>query len=131
MRWTGVVVCVGVAAVALPALAHHSISAMYDRDKSVEVQGVLSKVELVNPHAMMEITVPATARGAAPVVWALESRGVQGMTRMGFEKGAVAVGDKVTVKGAPARDGSRALWLTNLETSAGKTFEFGFGRPAN
>ncbi|OYX35477.1 MAG: hypothetical protein B7Y99_03795 [Caulobacterales bacterium 32-69-10] len=130
MRWTGVLVYAGLAGAALPALAHHSISAMYDRDKTVEVQGVLSKLELVNPHALMEVTVPA-ARGEAATVWALESRGVQGMARSGFDKGAVAVGEAVTVKGSPARDGRKALWLASIKTPAGKTFEFGFGRPAN
>ena len=131
MRWTGVLVSVGVATAAAPAVAHHSISAMYDRDKTVEVQGVLSRLELVNPHAMMEITVPAETRGGAPTVWALESRGVQGMSRSGFDKDAVAVGERVTVKGSPARDGSKTLWLASLVTPAGKPFEFGFGRPAN
>jgi hypothetical protein len=130
MRWTGVLVCVGLIGAATSALAHHSISAMYDRDRSVEVEGVVSKVELINPHTMMEVKAPAT-RGEPAVTWVLESRGVQGMTRMGFERGAIAVGEKVKVKGQPARDGSHALWLTSLETSAGKTFEFGFGRPAN
>jgi hypothetical protein len=130
MRWTGVLVSVGIVAAAAPALAHHSISAMYDRDKTVEVQGVMSKIELINPHALMEITVPG-GRGEAATVWALESRGVQGMTRSGFDKDSVAVGDKVTVKGNPKRDGAKALWLTSVETTAGKTFEFGFGRPAN
>jgi hypothetical protein len=124
MRWTGVLVCIGVAAAAAPAVAHHSIAAMYDRDKTVEVQGVLSKVELVNPHAMMEVTV--AARSGPATVWTLESRGVQGMTRIGFERGAIAVGEKVTVKGAPARSGEHALWLNSLETAGGKTFDFSF-----
>jgi hypothetical protein len=126
MRWTGVLACAGLAAVAAPALAHHSVAAMYDRDKTAEVQGVLSKVELVNPHAMLEVTVPAT-RGPA-TVWALESRGVQGMNRMGFERGTIAVGEKVKVKGSPARDGSKALWLASIETADGKLYEFNLGR---
>ena len=126
MRWTGVLVFAALALAAVPALAHHSIAAMYDRDKTVEVQGVLSKVELVNPHAMLELTVPA--RSGPATVWMLESRGVQGMTRVGFDRGAVAVGEKVTVRGQPARNGDHSLWMTTLETAAGKTFEFNLGR---
>lgn len=126
MRWTGVLVFTGVAALAVPALAHHSIAAMYDRDRTVELQGVLSKVELINPHAMMEVTVPA--RSGPATVWAVESRGVQGMTRVGFERGSIAVGEKVTIKGAPARDGGKSLWLNTLQTADGRTFDFSLGR---
>jgi hypothetical protein len=125
MKRTSVLVAFGVLGAAAPALAHHSIAAVYDRGKTVEVEGVLSKVDLVNPHALLEVTVPAKSGPAA--VWALEGRGVQGMTRVGFNHGAVAIGDKVTVKGSPARDGSRALWLNTL-TAGKKTYDFSFGR---
>jgi hypothetical protein len=107
-----------------PAFAHHSIAAVYDREKTVEVQGVLSKIELQNPHSAFELTVPEP--GGRSTVWALESRGVQGMTPIGFDRGAIAVGDKVKVTGSPARSGERSLWLTALETSAGKRFDFSF-----
>lgn len=127
MRWTGLLIWAGVAGAAMPALAHHSISAAYDRDKTVEVRGVLSKVALVNPHALMEVMVTPRAGGPA-VAWQLEGRGVQGLTRIGFDRTSVAVGDRVTVKGAPARSGDRSLWLSSLQTAAGKTFDFGFGR---
>jgi hypothetical protein len=56
----------------------------------------------------------------------LEGRGVSGMVRMGFDRGAVAIGDKVTVVGSPARSGEHALWLTGLQTAAGKRYDFGF-----
>jgi hypothetical protein len=122
-------VWLGVAAAAAPALAlaHHSIGAVYDRERTVEVEGVLSKIELVNPHAQLQVTVPA--RTGPATVWMAESRGVAGMTRIGFDRGVVAVGDKVTLKGAPARSGEHSLWLHSLETAGGKTFDFdrGFG----
>ncbi|HTK34733.1 MAG TPA: DUF6152 family protein [Caulobacteraceae bacterium] len=121
MRWTGALPLAAALAAAAPALAHHSIAAVYDRDKSVEMQGVLSKVSLQNPHSVFELTV---AEGSGKTtVWMLESRGVQGMTRIGLEAHAVAVGDRVTVKGAPARHGEHQLWLSSLKTASGKLFE--------
>jgi hypothetical protein len=107
-----------------PAFAHHSIAAIYDREKTVEVEGVLSKIELQNPHSAFELTVPE--RGGRTIVWAMESRGVQGMTRIGFDRGAIAVGDKVKVTGSPARNGDRSLWLTSLQTASGKRYDFSF-----
>jgi hypothetical protein len=125
MGWTGVLACAASVCAAVPALAHHSIAAIYDREKTVEVRGVLSKVELQNPHSMFEVTQPGR-NGAAPTVWMLESRGLQGMTRVGFDRGAIAVGDRVTVKGQPARSGDNSLWLVTLETAEGKRFDFNF-----
>jgi hypothetical protein len=126
MRWAGVLVFFSLATVAAPASAHHSIAAVYDRDKPIELHGVLSHVEIKNPHSSFELTVvqPSGAR----TVWLLEGRGVQGMMKDGFVH-AVAVGDKVTVKGAPARTAENQLWLTSLETADGKLFVFGARTP--
>ena len=126
MRWAAVLILSSLAMAAAPASAHHSIAAVYDRDKPIELHGVLSRVEIKNPHSSFEMIVvqPSGARTA----WLLESRGVLGMIKDGFVR-AVAVGDKVTVKGAPARMAENQLWLTSLETADGKLFVFGARTP--
>jgi len=124
MRWAIATACLSSVAAAAPALAHHSIAAMYDRDKEVEVQGVLSRMELQNPHSMMEVRV--RERDGGETVWKLESRGAQGMARMGFGADAVPVGEFVRVKGSPARQGERQMWLNSLTTGSGKSFDFSF-----
>jgi len=124
MRWTVLASLAGLAA--QPALAHHSVAAMYDRDKTVEIEGVLSKVNVQNPHTMMEVTVRGT--DGKPAVWTLESRGAAGMERMGFQADTLRIGEVVKVKGAPARQGERQLWLNTLEARGGKTFDFSFRR---
>jgi hypothetical protein len=42
---------VGVAAMAIPAWAHHSFAAAFDADKPVTVQGVIVDAKLANPHS--------------------------------------------------------------------------------
>ncbi len=129
MRWPGVALVFSSLVAAGPAFAHHSVAAIYDREKTVEVKGVLSKIELQNPHSTLELTVPGV--DGRSTVWVVESRGVQGMTRIGFDQHAVAVGDKVTVTGAPSRSVEHAIWLSTLETAAGKRYDFSFrGQPA-
>ena len=52
----GVVVLLG----AKPAKAHHAFAATFDTSKPVTVKGVITKVELINPHSWfwMDVTSP-------------------------------------------------------------------------
>ena len=40
-----------------PARAHHSFAAAYDETKPINLQGVVTKLELVNPHTWIWIDV--------------------------------------------------------------------------
>jgi len=106
-----------VLAFALPATgsAHHSIAGKYETGRSITLEGRLTLVEVVNPHSRFELD----SRGA---VWSIESRGVAAMEQRGFDRSAFKVGDRVTVEGSPARDGSKAVWLNRL-SNRGHTFE--------
>jgi hypothetical protein len=106
----------------LPALAHHSIAAIYDRDKSTTVEGRLTKIELINPHSLLQLEVEA--RGGKMVTWTLESRGAFGMEQAGFTKAVVKEGDEVKAVGFPAENGDPSLWLQTLTTASGKSFSF-------
>ncbi len=41
----------GIAASVTPLLAHHSVPAEYDVGKTIAIQGVVTKIEWMNPHA--------------------------------------------------------------------------------
>ena len=41
------------AAVAAPAIAHHSSGPFYDATKKVEVKGVVTKLNIRNPHSFL------------------------------------------------------------------------------
>lgn len=105
-----------------PAAAHHSIAAIYDRDKEITIEGRLTRIELINPHSMLQLEVQAP--GGAKTLWAIESRAPMGMERAGFTKQTVSEGDRVKAKGFPAQNGEPSLWLQSLTTETGKSFSF-------
>ena len=43
----------GLGLAVMPMLAHHSVEGQYDIDKMVTIQGVVTKIEWVNPHARL------------------------------------------------------------------------------
>ena len=53
----GVMLGIGFAAMAMPALGHHSFAAEYDIKKTLTVSGTVTKVEWLNPHARVYMDV--------------------------------------------------------------------------
>ena len=88
----------------VPAFAHHSGAAEFDSTKKIDLTGVVTKMEWVNPHAHFFIDV----KGADGKVtnWNLELASPSILIRNGWRKDSVKEGDTVTVTGSQARDGS-------------------------
>lgn len=47
-----------------PTLAHHAFSAEFDAKKPVHLEGIVTKVELINPHAWIHLDVQGCFFGA-------------------------------------------------------------------
>ena len=50
-------VSAGFLAAAVPVVAHHAFSTEFDADKPIKLEGTVTKMEWVNPHAWLHIDV--------------------------------------------------------------------------
>jgi len=93
------------AALAAPALAHHSV-ALYDTDNLATVKGVVTKIEWTSPHVFVYFAVEENGES---VNWSMELDPPVLLRRYGWSKETVNVGDTITCTGAPARSGAKTM----------------------
>jgi hypothetical protein len=120
------VLCLLGLAVALPALAHHSVQAVFDIHKTVTVSGTVAKVEWINPHSYLTVNVKGPDGQIQK--WAFELGGQAALRRAGMsraDRGGLKAGDQVTVSALPARDGTTNGALRELKLADGRDFKFG------
>jgi hypothetical protein len=104
----------------VPSLwAHHGLAA-FDTKHTVRMQGTVTKFEWINPHAY--IYADLTDENGKVANWKLEMGSLGMLTRFGgWTPNTVKPGDKVTVQGFRAKDGSPYMSLGKIELPNGKT----------
>src|SRR5712691_12055858 len=92
---------------ALGLMAHHSFEAEYDGNRTATLTGFVTKVDWVNPHAYIFFN--ATDESGATKEIRFELGPPYALTRGGWKRDTVKIGDRVTVEAAAlAKDGSNA-----------------------
>ena len=115
------------AAIATPALAHHSF-AMFDMSKQITVSGTVKDFQYTNPHSWVIVT--ALGADGKQTEWGFESEGPSTLLRAGIKHSSLSAGDKVTVTAFPMRDGRPAGSLISVAKADGQVLTFRVGRPA-
>ena len=87
--------------------AHHSFAAEFDGSKAVRLTGTLTKVEWTNPHSYFYIDV--RGEDGHVVKWGCEAGSPGALSRRGFKRGDLKLGDTVIVDGYRAKDGSNLV----------------------
>lgn len=94
------------------AIAHHAFSAEFDASKPVELAGIVTKVEWINPHSW--ITIDVRLEDGTTEVWEIEAGAPNSMFRRGFTSDSLPLGTEFEVTGYQARDGGRRANGRNL-----------------
>jgi len=105
MRWKLVAAVAGTLMIsAAPVWAHHAFAAEFDAKKPVHLEGVVTQVELINPHAWIHVDVRSP--DGKVTSWMVEAGSPNVLLRRGFTKTTVAPGTRVIVDGYQSKDGS-------------------------
>ena len=112
-----------VSAAVLPLEAHHSFAAEYDDGKAIRITGVISKVEWTNPHSYLYVDVKDDHGKLS--TWTCEGGAPNTLSRRGFRKNDINLGDTVTIDGYGAKDGSHLMDARRITLSDGRSFYSG------
>ena len=99
------------------ASAHHSFAAVFDASKALRVTGTLAKVEWTNPHIYFYLDV--TDDKGTVVRWACESAAPGALSRRGFKRSLLKLGDTLIVDGYQAKNGANLMDARRVTLSDG------------
>jgi hypothetical protein len=117
--WAGIA---ALAAVALPAAAHHSF-AMFDQKKMTTLEGTVHVFQWTNPHAFIELDV-VNSRGRTQR-WSIELNSPNNLTRQGWRRSSLKAGERITVRIAPLRNGHPGGLFLDLRKEDGRVLDSG------
>jgi hypothetical protein len=106
------------------ALAHHSLSGVFDVSKSIEIRGTVSRVDWMNPHVY--IHVDSKGADGKPMTYRLESLPVAMMRKAGLSKTTLlGDGKPVQIQAHPARNGPPELgYMLIIRFADGREIQF-------
>jgi hypothetical protein len=82
-------------------LAHHSVAANFDQSKTLDITGIVKKIEIRNPHS--EITLKVEKPGGGFTEYHVEWSDKNSLLRRTVPVTKMHVGDKVTINVNPNR----------------------------
>ena len=125
---TRIGLAIGAALVAAaPVWAHHAFAAEFDGKTPVKLQGTVTKMEWINPHAWIHIDVKGP--DGKITSWMVEGGTPNILLRRGFTKQSLEVGTAVVVEGYQAKNGENRANGSNITFTDGKRLFLGGSNP--
>ena len=111
----------------VPSWAHHAFAAEFDIKKPVKLQGTVTKMEWINPHAWIHIDVKGP--DGKVTSWMVEGGTPNILLRRGFTKQSLQEGTVVIVEGYQAKNGENRANGSNITFTDGKRLFLGGSNP--
>jgi hypothetical protein len=122
------VLALGLLAAAAPLSAHHSFAAEFDQTKVVMLNGTITVMEWVNPHAMIHLAVKN--EDGTVTEWRIEGNTPNSLLRAGLTKKSLEPGTRIAVRGYRARSGDYIASGSAIMFADGKKLALGSGTDA-
>jgi hypothetical protein len=108
---------IGFLLVSGPLFAHHGRS-NYDMTFTATVKGVVTDFQWVNPHAL--ILVDVTGENGKVEKWIAETNSPNTLSRQGWSRNTVKVGDQVTLVGHRVKGGGYYINFSKIVFADGR-----------
>jgi len=109
--------------VAKTARAHHSFGAEFDANKSITIEGVLTKVDWINPHGWWHVDVTNAAGEVEH--WDVQSESPALLRKAGMTRDNIGKpGERVKILAFGAKDGTKNLAIVREITFEGSGLTF-------
>jgi hypothetical protein len=101
---SALILCVGLSlGLAVSTYSHHAASSEFNTDKTIQIKGVLTSIEWINPHAFLHFDV--VGPDGRTINWAMLLAGTTVLRKSGLAKQMLAVGQTYTVVANPSKRG--------------------------
>jgi hypothetical protein len=115
---------VGLMTLASVAYAHHG-TANYETTKTVTVKGPVTDFQFINPHVL--ISMDGKDETGKAEKWQGELTSPNRLTRAGWTKSSIKLGDVITISGYPSKSGSPEIWIQKVVLASGEELSTGGG----
>ena len=123
-----VIAGLGLLIAAVPVAAHHAFAAEFDVNKPVKVNGTVTRLDFVNPHAWLYVDGKEADGSVAK--WRFELGAPNALIRLGWKIDTIKAGTAVEVEGFRAKAGGPVANGRSIKLADGRELFSGGSTPA-